>query len=60
MNEFWVLCQVFICPSVSLWKDFVTSVQEAVTKHYRYVAEVKMKAKFEGRCGPTHAYRILM
>ena len=51
-----------VCLSVDRFcqRDSETSVQEAVTKHYRYVVEIKMKAKFEGRCGPTHEYRILM
>lgn len=33
--------------------DSVTTVHDAVTKPYRYVAEIKMKAALKDGCGPS-------
>lgn len=40
--------------------DSLKTMEDIVLRHYRYVAEIKMKAEFEGWCGPTNEYRILM
>lgn len=55
--------------SVCLWTDFchhsnVTTMQGTVTKHYRCVTEITMKAEFKDRCGSEYScsneYLVLM
>lgn len=53
-----VLClhlTLFICWSVDRFchRGTITTVQDAVTKHYRCVDEIKVKVDFENGCGPS-------
>ena len=44
--------------AISLWTDFlipIATVNDAVTKLYRCLFFVKLKAAFEDGCGPTMA-----
>lgn len=34
--------------------DSLKTMEDIVLRHYRYVAEIKMKAKFKHGCGLTH------
>ena len=45
---------------VGIWTfchDSMTTEQDAVTKFYRSVAEIKMKAKVKDGCGPSKGAR---
>lgn len=45
-----------VCRHISA--DSVKTMEDTVLRLYRYVAEIKMKAKFKHECGLTHKHYV--